>query len=328
MPRMARIESPGSLFHVMAHSVSNTQLFIDDDDRFDFLSRFEKGLKKCEFQCYAWALMDNHYHFLLRTSHLPLHKLMRSLNGGYASRYNRKYKRRGYLFQNRFKSILCQEQGYVVRLIKYIHLNPLRAGKVNSLEELGNYQWCGHGSLIGSSGALGQNFQNREQALRFFGANEWGSISDYLKSMSESCISGDHEIAGILSAIEATEFTGSCKGLPSVIGDPDFVKRALENYKGYLNRIHRKADYPVILKRIESKVCEKYSLKSDELKKRGRMDRRTLARADFCYQSHIQELIPLAVIADYLDITIPPVAALVERGSPQAVQRCDSLDYA
>ena len=324
MPRMARIESPGSLFHIMAHSIEGKQLFIDDNDRLDFLSRFAKGLKKCEFQCYAWVLMDNHYHFLIRTSHLPLHKLMRPLNSGYAGRYNRKYKKRGYLFQDRFKSVLCQEQEYAATLIKYLHLNPLRAGKVKSFEELGAWAWSGHNFLLGKEGAKGEKFQNREQALRFFGETESSAISSYLKFLLGSCQTGNNEQAGQLSFIEATEISGSCKGWPAVIGDPEFAKKALENYKDYLNRKHRKAEYNVVLEEVARRVCETYSISLEELMKRGRKDKRSKARAEFCYQSHEQELIPLSVIARFLKTTIPPIAVLVKQGTPEVEEYCSA----
>ena len=79
MPQMARMEAPGSLVHIMAHSIEGKPMFVDDMDRAEFLSRFEKGLEKSGYQCYTWALMDNHYHLLLRTSEKPMHKLMQGL---------------------------------------------------------------------------------------------------------------------------------------------------------------------------------------------------------------------------------------------------------
>jgi putative transposase len=313
MPRMARIESPGSLFHIMAHSIEGKNLFLDDQDRNEFLSRFAKGLTNCGFQCYAWTLMDNHYHLLIRSSELPLSKLMRSLNGGYAKYYNKKHKRRGYLFQDRFKSVLCQEQEYAKQLIRYIHLNPLRAGKVKSLDQLKTYAWCGHGFLMGVKDVYGEQFQNREESLRRFGENENAAVETYLKYLLQGCPVGDNKIAGQLSFIEATEMTGSCKGWPAVIGDHEFAKDVMEKYKIYLNRKHRKADYPLVLETISTKVCAEYGITKDELFRRGRRNKRSDARAAFCSQSHLGEHIPLSVIAAYLRTTIPPIAVHVKK---------------
>lgn len=329
MPRMPRLESPGSLYHIMAHSIEGRDLFVDDQDRNDFLSRFEKGLKKCDFQCYAWSLMDNHYHLLIRSSDLPLSKLMRSLNGGYAQHYNKKYKRKGYLFQDRFKSVLCEDQDYAMELIRYIHLNPLRAGLVKTLEQLKTWAWCGHGYLLGTKNAHGEQFQNREECLRRFGGNETGTktynetgtsemynetgaIEAYLRFLAQGC-TGDMTKAGQLSITEATEIAGSCKGWPAVIGTPDFVKNAMEKYKMNLNRKHRKADYLVVLENLSDKICTDYGFTNDVLLRRGKNNKRSEARAAFCRQAHLEELIPLSVIARYLKMTISPVSVLVNK---------------
>ncbi|HEX3018941.1 MAG TPA: transposase, partial [Chitinispirillaceae bacterium] len=246
MPQFARIESPGSLFHIMAHSIEGKPMFIDDQDRLEFLSRFEKGLTETGFLCYNWALMGNHYHLFIRTNDKPLSKLMRGLNGGYATYYNKRHDKNGCLFQGRFKSVLCQDQMYAVNMTKYISLNPLRAGIVNSLEELKNYEWCGHGFLLGDSNSHGKTFQKREDCLRRFGDNEKDAIKAYLQFLVDDC-KGDNKTAGLLSFNETTEIKGSCKGWPAVIGDPDFAIDALERFKESLHRKHREADYPYLL---------------------------------------------------------------------------------
>ncbi len=313
MPRMTRLESPGSLYHIMAHCIEGKDLFIDDHDRNEFLSRFAKGIKDCDFECYAWTLMDNHYHFLIRSSDLPLSKLMRPLNGGYAQYYNKKYKRRGYLFQDRFKSVLCQDQEYAVELIRYIHLNPLRAGMIKSLDQLKTYAWCGHGLLMGTKGAYGEQFQNRIETLRRFGDNENCAINAYLQYLAQGCPSEDNKKAGQLPVTDAIEIIGSCKGWPAVIGSHEFVKNALDQYKTNLNRKHRKVDYPQVLETISNKVCTEFGITKDELLKRGKKNKRSEARAAFCYQLHFEELIPLSIIAGYLRTTISPIAAHVKR---------------
>lgn len=289
-------------------------MFVNDLDRAEFLSRFEKGLAKSGYHCYTWALMDNHYHLLLRTSEKPMSKLMRGLNGGYARYYNKKHKKNGCLFQNRFKSTLCQDQKYAIQLIKYINLNPLRAGMVSSLEQLKNYQWCGHGFLLGKSNTWGEKFQKREQCLRRFGENKQDAIKAYLQSLEESCCGGT-KTAGHLSCVEATEIIGSCKGWPAVIGDPEFASDAFEKFKQELKRRHRKADYVYVMETVSKQVCERYGITESDLKKRGRMDTRTEARAVFCYLSHIKEAIPLSVISRFLGTTISPIAVLVQRGA-------------
>ena len=149
MPRLARLDAPGLLQHVMARGIEGREIFKDDKDRKAFLERLAPILEETQTQCYAWALIPNHFHLLLRTSQTPLSKVMRRLMTGYAVAFNKRYKRRGHLFQNRYKSVVCEEDPYLLELIRYIHLNPLRASVVKDLMELDKYPWCGHSAILG-----------------------------------------------------------------------------------------------------------------------------------------------------------------------------------
>ncbi|MDG5816763.1 transposase [Chitinispirillales bacterium ANBcel5] len=313
MPTTRRIESPGALAHIMAHSIDQRELFVDDSDRNDFLQRLKEGLRKTGYKCYAWTLMDNHYHLLVRTNYLPMSKLMRALNGGYAQYYNKKHKRRGYLFQNRFKSVICQDQGYAAQLIKYIHLNPLRAGKVKSLEQLERYSWCGHGFLLGNPGSMGESFQDRDECLVRFGNDELAGVNNYKAFCDDNFCFDSLKSAGKLPEEYNMEIKISCKGWPAVIGDPHFVRNALEKYKNNLNRKHRVSDYPLILQTIMESVCNEYKIKPSDVFKRGRLNKITDARAKFCFLAHKVELIPCTVIAEYLSISIGSVIRLSEQ---------------
>jgi putative transposase len=149
MPRQPRLDAPGLLQHVMARGIERRQIFQDDKDRKAFLTRFADILEETQTQCYAWALIPNHFHLLLRTGSTPLSKVMRRLMTGYAVNFNKRHKRSGHLFQNRYKSVVCEEDPYLLELIRYIHLNPLRAGLVKDLRELDKYPWSGHSVIMG-----------------------------------------------------------------------------------------------------------------------------------------------------------------------------------
>lgn len=149
MPRQARLDTPGLLQHVMARSIERRELFVDDHDRQAFLVRLAMILEETRTQCYAWALIPNHFHLLLRTGTAPLSKVMRRLMTGYAVSFNKRHARSGHLFQNRYKSTVCEEEAYLLELIRYIHLNPLRAGLVKDLPELDRYPWSGHAVILG-----------------------------------------------------------------------------------------------------------------------------------------------------------------------------------
>ncbi len=150
MPRQPRLDAPGLLQHVMARGIERKQIFKDGADRRDFLERLATILEETQTQCYAWALIPNHFHLLLRTGATPLSKVMRRLMTGYAVSFNKRHRRAGHLFQNRYKSIVCEEDPYLLELLRYIHLNPLRARLVGSLVELDEYPWAGHSVILGN----------------------------------------------------------------------------------------------------------------------------------------------------------------------------------
>ena len=151
MPRQARIDIPGLLQHVIVRGVAQSDIFFDDKDRDNFISRLGLLLKETKTLCYAWALLDNHVHLLLLPTEQPLARLMRRLLTGYAVTFNHRHHRAGHLFQNRYKSIVCDDEIYRLELLRYIHLNPIRAGIVTDLNELARYPWCGHQQLIGAA---------------------------------------------------------------------------------------------------------------------------------------------------------------------------------
>jgi REP element-mobilizing transposase RayT len=120
--------------------------------------------------------MDNHVHLLLISGPTGLPTFMRRLLTGYALSHNRKYRRFGHLFQNCYKSIICELDPYLLELVRYIHLNPLRARIANNLEELENYPWCGHGVLTFKQE---NDFQDKEFVLDFFGSTRKKAVQAY-----------------------------------------------------------------------------------------------------------------------------------------------------
>jgi len=166
MPRGARLDSPGTLHHVIVRGIERRKIVYEDRDRKDFLTRMGDIALETETAIYAWALMDNHVHILLRSGPQGLPTYMRRLLSGYAISFNRRHDRHGHLFQNRYKSIVCEEDSYFRDLVRYIHLNPLRAGMVKSITELDKYAWSGHAVLMGR---FKKKWQDDEYVLKWFG---------------------------------------------------------------------------------------------------------------------------------------------------------------
>ena len=149
MPRKGRIDAPEALHHIIIRGIERRKIFRSDYDRSNFINRLKKLIPETQTDCFAWALIPNHAHLLLRTGSIPISVLMSRLLTGYAVWFNKKYRRHGQLFQNRYKSIVCQEDVYLKELVRYIHLNPVRAGIVPGLKELNSYPFCGHSSVTG-----------------------------------------------------------------------------------------------------------------------------------------------------------------------------------
>jgi putative transposase len=110
MPRQARIDIPGSLHHIICRGIERRDIFCDDVDRENFVSRLVEITTITSTRCFAWALIPNHVHLLLQTGAIPISTLMQKLLAGYATTFNLRHNRHGYLFQNRYKSIMCQRK--------------------------------------------------------------------------------------------------------------------------------------------------------------------------------------------------------------------------
>jgi putative transposase len=149
MPRQARLDATGALHHIMVRGINKTPVFVDNRDRESFLERLHLNLDDSGCSNYAWTLMDNHIHLLVKSGGQGISYLMRKQLTWYAMYFNHKYHRSGHLFENRYKSIICEEDRYLLALIRYIHLNPIRAGMIKSLEDLNQYPWSGHSAIMG-----------------------------------------------------------------------------------------------------------------------------------------------------------------------------------
>jgi putative transposase len=182
MPRQARLDAPGVLHHVMGRGIEGTKIFRNLKDRRDFLSRIEDLAREKAWVIYAWTLMPNHFHLLVQTAQKPLSTNMRKLMTGYVVNFNRRHKRYGHLFQNRYKSIVCQKESYLLELTRYIHLNPLRSGIVNDLTQLKAYPWAGHSAITGK---VQREWQDTETILSFFNQNLKKARSRYEQFMAE-----------------------------------------------------------------------------------------------------------------------------------------------
>lgn len=187
MPRQARLDSPGTLHHVMLRGIERRRIVDDEEDRKNFVTRLGKLATETRTSIYAWALMTNHAHILLSSGSRGLSHFMRRFMTGYAVSYNLRHRRYGHLFQNRYKSIVCDADSYFTELVRYIHLNPLRTELVGDLSGLERYPYCGHGVILGR---IRNDWQDREYVLSWFGDREGVAKRAYGRYVEEGVALG------------------------------------------------------------------------------------------------------------------------------------------
>ena len=147
MSRPLRIDIENGIYHVTSRGWERRVIVRDDRDREQWLNLLDRVAVRCGWQVLAWTLLDNHFHVFLRTPEANLSAGMHDLNSGYASTFNRRYRRSGSLFQGRFKAVLVENDSHALELTRYVHLNSVRAGIVDRPEE---YRWSSYGGYLGS----------------------------------------------------------------------------------------------------------------------------------------------------------------------------------
>jgi putative transposase len=309
MPRKARINAAGQCFHVMSRGIEGRDIFADDDDRNSFLRYLAEGLKRTGFQCYAWALMPNHYHLLVRTSEQVLAALMRRLNSKYAQYFGKKHRRCGYLFQDRFRSIATQDQNYVEEIVRYIHLNPIRAGICPNLDQLESYPWTGHSALMGK---YKNNFQNIDAVLRRFGKNKPQARARYRTFLMEGIGPGNESeiISKIRNSNRAKEQRGASECW--VIGDENFVKGILKLDKGNRMRLSRYAREGWDLDRLSTVIEKHMGINREELHRRCKGGPASDAKKALTYIAYRVLGIPVKDVARFLGIGGPAVSMMLD----------------
>lgn len=193
MPRQNRIDYPGALHHVIGRGIAQTRIFGNKGDKREFLKRLKNLISECKMKCYAWCIMDNHTHLLLQSGKISLPEFMRRLFTSYALYYNKAHKRCGHVFQNRYKSIVCEKDGYLMLLVRYIHLNPVKAG-VLFLRDLDMYAWTSHKELMGYESET----IDRLEVLGYFGKHEINAKNNYMEFLKDGlAMNEDYEGGGL-----------------------------------------------------------------------------------------------------------------------------------
>jgi REP element-mobilizing transposase RayT len=304
----------------MIRGIEKRNILDGKKDREDFVSRLGKLSDETGTAIYAWALMPNHAHILLRSGATGLPTLMRRLLSGYAAAYNRRHKRYGHLFQNRYKSIICEEDPYFKELVRYIHLNPLRAGLVDTLSKLNRYKWCGHSTLLGTRK---NNWHDQTYGLRWFGSSRGSARKAYLEFVRQGINQGQRPelVGGGLirslggwSVVKSLRKSGiSEKGDERILGSGNFVE-------GVFNQADEKIKYQLPAKDLEketaaliSRECKKQKINIEVLRSGSRLMEVSRLRTSLAVQLVNDLGLSLAESARQLGVSTSAIAQILRR---------------
>jgi len=321
MPRKARIDALGALHHIIIRGIEGKNIFQDDVDRDNFLNRLGNILIDTSTYCFAWALMPNHVHLLLRTGSVPIATVMRRLLTGYAISYNRRHRRHGQLFQNRYKSILCQEDPYLLELVRYIHLNPLRSNIVSDMKNLDNYLYSGHIIILGNNK---NDWQNVNYVLRFFAYKPSTARRSYRAFVEKGAHEGrkPNLVGGGLirsaggwapvKALRKSQFR--VKGDERILGDGNFVESILKANQEKIDRRYSLEAKGYDFNRIVQRVAELLGMGAEEVLALGKHPQRVKARSLLCFWS-VRELgMSMTELGRKLGLSQPTVSISTKRG--------------
>lgn len=264
MPRQARIDYPGAFHHVIVRGIQEKYIFKEEYDKKELYTRLKNILEKSNLQIYAWSIMSNHFHLAIQTGKTSLSEFMRQLLTGYAINYNKRHKRRGYLFQNRYKSIVCDKDEYLLTLIRYIHLNPVKKNVI-TFEQLNTYKWTGHNELMDGKE---KGLIERDEVLGFFGMTEEKAKLEYEKFVKEGLnIKEDFMGGGLIKSIGGlgAVLMSNEKQMfdERILGNSDFVNNVLEQ----LEQTDGKKRYFKDLNDLLNKLSKYYKVSCEDILK-------------------------------------------------------------
>jgi REP element-mobilizing transposase RayT len=314
MPRQARLDAPGLLHHVMARGLNRQKIFQDRWDYEDFLKRLSAALEKSPCEILAWALMPNHSHFLIRSGAGGLCPLMRRLLTGYAQAFNRRHHRVGYLFQGRYKSLVCEEEEYLLTLVRYIHLNPIAGGVLRSMKELESYPYTGHSALMGKRV---YPWQALDEVLGRFGKQAGLARRHYETFLADGLpevrgLAVDLLGGGLLEVLQeearrARREEDQALRDSRVLGESDFVERVWKEAEEKDAKVRAFKRKGIDLRALAKRVSQKLHVHESQLFERGRQAPVSAAKALLIYAA-----------VEYLGKTTLELARLTRMSLPAA----------
>ena len=236
MARKPRIEFEGAFYHVLTRGNQRQKIFKANDDYDNYLEILSDYKKRYNFHLFSYVLMNNHVHLLIQTLKTPLSKILQGVNQRYTTYFNRKYKTVGHLFQGRYKAILCDRDVYLLTLVKYIHMNPVRARVVDTPA---GYRWSSYSTY---SKRVPEGILDTDIVLRMFSENKATARRLYRNYMYDG-ITVKKE--NIYSTVDQ-----------QILGGEEFVEKIREGFGGQIKSDKRKKEHSLFeISGAVEKVC-------------------------------------------------------------------------
>jgi len=309
------------LHHIICRGIERQDIFKDNTDRNRFLERLGSVLQKSSTPCYGWALIPNHFHLLLKTGQEPIAQIMRRLLTGYAVTFNRRHRRYGRLFQNRYKSILCQEDAYLLELVRYIHLNPIRAGIVNDLNLLDKYAYAGHSTIMGKRK---NPWQDSDSVLTLFGKSQYAArkkYRDFIAKGNDQERNPEMTGGGLIRSIGGWGVLKSMrrmkihvKGDERILGGSDFVEEVLNQASEQMERRYLLNSKGWTLSKLTERVAEIFGIEQEQVVVAGKQPERVRARSVLAYWATKDLGLSATAVGMYLGLSKSAVSRAVTRG--------------
>jgi len=320
MPRQARLDIPGALHHIMVRGINRSAIFKDNQDKVLFLDRLSQNISEDHCSIYAWVLMDNHIHLLFRSGEQGISAVMRKLLTWYAQYFNRRHRRTGHLFENRYKSILCDEEAYLLALVRYIHLNPVRVNIISTIKALNHYPWSGHSVIMGKNN---HEWMDTNHVLSYFGTNRRVALNAYRRFVEEGMgIGRSHELTGgglIRShgswsqVIAMRRERRQAESDERILGDGDFVQAILQEAEERQLRQLKVRRSGRTIAAIIDEECARARISIQEVTQGSRRTMVSRTRALIATRSREELGLSAAEIARHLGVATSSITRAIKR---------------
>lgn len=248
MARKPRIEFEGAFYHVIVRGNQRQKIFRDEEDFTKYLHILARYKALYKYLLYAYVLMNNHVHLLIETGKTPLSKILQGINQSYTAWFNRKYRTVGHLFQGRYKAILCDRDGYLLSLVKYIHLNPVRARLV---KDPGEYQWSSNAAYINP---LRKSIVDEDRVLRMFSENKGRARRLCRSFVCDDIVANKEDIYGTIDK--------------RILGDEQFANMVMSKCEAVIEPGRKEKEYS--LADISGAIGEIFGITLIQIRRKGK----------------------------------------------------------